>query len=384
MPESNDILTNSVGELDYSLAGYDYNLPPSQIAQNPVSPRDSARLLVVSPLHHSHHVFHELPQLLNKGDLLVMNNTKVIPARLYGQKASGAMVEVLLLEEQQQNIWLALVKPGKRLQPGAKIFFATVGEKENLEKLQSKIPSPLAPRSSPLLSATILSTDKETGGRLLQFDLPSDTSVIGLLESFGQVPLPPYITNSEAGLEQYQTIYAQNPGAVAAPTAGLHFTPELLSRLQECGVEQAFVTLHVGVGTFRPVEVENVKTHTMHGEWVEVSPETVEQIRATKAQGGRIIAVGTTTVRALEGAAESGELQPFCGKTNLFIYPGYEWRVVEGMITNFHLPRSSLMMLVSALIGRERLLDLYHEAIASQYRFYSFGDAMLILPQARS
>lgn len=379
MPQSNDILTNSVG-VDYSLAGYDYNLPPEQIAQNPVSPRDSARLLVVSPIHHSHRVFHELPQLLNKGDLLVMNNTKVIPARLYGQKASGAMVEVLLLEEQQQNIWLALVKPGKRLQPGAKIFFQS-----QKSELKSSNSSPLASPAPPAhLSATILSIDKETGGRLLQFDVPSDTSVIALLESFGQVPLPPYITNSEADLSQYQTIYAQNPGAVAAPTAGLHFTPELLSRLQECGVKQAFVTLHVGVGTFRPVEVENVKTHTMHGEWVEVSAQTVEQIRTTKAQGGRIIAVGTTTVRALEGAAESGELQPFCGKTNLFIYPGYQWRVVEGMITNFHLPRSSLMMLVSALIGRQRLLDLYHEAIASQYRFYSFGDAMLILPQARS
>lgn len=217
---------------------------------------------------------------------------------------------------------------------------------------------------------------------MLQFDTPSGVSVIELLESFGQVPLPPYITNSQAGLEQYQTVYAQNPGAIAAPTAGLHFTPELLSRLLECGIKQAFVTLHVGVGTFRPVEVEDVKTHTMHGEWVEVSAQTVEQIRATKAQGGRIIAVGTTTVRALEGAAASGQLQPFCGKVDLFIYPGYEWRVVEGMITNFHLPRSSLMMLVSALIGRQRLLDLYHEAIASQYRFYSFGDAMLILPSA--
>ncbi len=396
IPQSN-VPTTNAGELDYSLAGYDYELPPLQIAQNPVIPRDSARLLVVnSPTAHSHRVFRDLPQLLKRGDLLVMNNTRVIPARLYGQKASGAMVEVLLLEERQHNVWLALVKPGKRLQPGAKIFFQSqkseLVETRYITSLQhsevkiSNSSSPPAPTANPAppasLSATILATDKETGGRLLQFDLPSDTSVIELLESFGQVPLPPYITNSQADLEQYQTIYAQNPGAVAAPTAGLHFTPELLSRLQECGVGQAFVTLHVGVGTFRPVEVEDVKTHTMHGEWVEVSAQTVEHIRATKAQGGRIIAVGTTTVRALEGAAESGQLQPFCGKTNLFIYPGYQWRVVEGMITNFHLPRSSLMMLVSALIGRERLLDLYHEAIASSYRFYSFGDAMLILPSA--
>lgn len=388
-PQSN-LPTTSAG-VDYSLAGYDYELPPERIAQNPVIPRDSARLLVVNPVAHTHCVFRDLPQLLKRGDLLVMNNTRVIPARLYGQKASGARVEVLLLEERQHNVWLALVKPGRRLQPGAKIFFARVGDKEDLgdeedlgdkEKIESKIPSLLTPGSSPLLSATILSTDAATGGRLLQFDTPSGVSVIELLESFGQVPLPPYITSSQAGSEQYQTVYAQNPGAIAAPTAGLHFTPELLNRLRKCGIKQAFVTLHVGVGTFRPVEVEDVKTHTMHGEWVEVSAETVEQIRATKAQGGRIIAVGTTTCRALEGAAASGKLQPFCGKVDLFIYPGYEWRVVEGMITNFHLPRSSLMMLVSALIGRQRLLDLYYEAIASQYRFYSFGDAMLILPSA--
>lgn len=237
---------------------------------------------------------------------------------------------------------------------------------------------------SPLLSATVLETDEATGGRLLQFEVPMlGVSLIQLLDVFGQVPLPPYITDSQAEMEQYQTVYAQQPGAIAAPTAGLHFTPELLSRLQERGIEQAFVTLHVGVGTFRPVEVEDVTTHKMHGEWVEVSVETVEQIRATQAKGGRIIAVGTTVVRALEGAAQSGQLQPFCGKTNLFIYPGYQWRVVEGLITNFHLPRSSLLMLVSALIGRQRLLALYQEAIASCYRFYSFGDAMLISPEAK-
>ncbi|MDB9522035.1 tRNA preQ1(34) S-adenosylmethionine ribosyltransferase-isomerase QueA, partial [Dolichospermum circinale CS-1225] len=190
----------------------------------------------------------------------------------------------------------------------------------------------------------------------------------------------PYITASTAANEQYQTVYAQEAGAIAAPTAGLHFTPKLLERLRLCGINQAFITLHVGVGTFRPVEVEDVTTHAMHEEWIEVSVDTVEQIRATQAAGGRIIAVGTTVVRALEGAAQLGDLQPFMGKTNLFIYPGYKWRVVEGLITNFHLPRSSLLMLVSALIGRERLLDIYQEAIASEYRFYSFGDAMLILP----
>jgi S-adenosylmethionine:tRNA ribosyltransferase-isomerase len=236
--------------------------------------------------------------------------------------------------------------------------------------------------SSPYLTATVLETDAATGGRLLQFDVPEGKSLVQLLEVFGEVPLPPYITASAAGDEQYQTVYAQKPGAIAAPTAGLHFTPELLQKLRDRQINQAFVTLHVGVGTFRPVEVEDVTTHQMHEEWIEVPATTVEQIRATKAAGGRIIAVGTTVVRALEGAAQSGNLEPFCGKTNLFIYPGYQWQVVDGLITNFHLPRSSLLMLVSALIGRQRLLNIYKQAIASQYRFYSFGDAMLILPEA--
>ena len=367
-------------QLDHLLAGYDYQLPPERIAQNPAVPRDSARLLVInSPTDHTHQIFRDLPSLLLPGDLLVMNNTRVIPARLYGRKSSGAAVEVLLVEERQPNTWLALVKPGRRLQPRVRIFFERQGSRGAEEQ-----GSRGGVHSSSILSATVLEIDEATGGRLLQFDVPAGVSLIQLLDSFGHVPLPPYITDSQADLEQYQTVYAQQPGAVAAPTAGLHFTPSLLDQLQQRGIGQAFVTLHVGVGTFRPVEVEDVKTHQMHGEWVEVSAETVQQIRETQKQGGRIIAVGTTAVRALEGAAESGQLQPFCGKTNLFIYPGYQWRVVEGLITNFHLPRSSLLMLVSALIGRQRLLALYTEAIASEYRFYSFGDAMLILPEART
>jgi S-adenosylmethionine:tRNA ribosyltransferase-isomerase len=217
---------------------------------------------------------------------------------------------------------------------------------------------------------------------VLQFDVPAGSRFEDLLEEYGQVPLPPYITDSQSQAEQYQTVYAQAQGAIAAPTAGLHFTPELLQRLQERGIQQASVTLHVGVGTFRPVEVEDITTHKMHREWVEVPQSTVEQIRETKARGGRIIAVGTTVVRSLESAAASGELQPFRGKTDLFIYPGYQWRVVEGLITNFHLPRSSLLMLVGALIGRQRLLELYQVATKHRYRFYSFGDAMLILPEA--
>ena len=371
-------VSSSRSRVDYSLSSYDYKLPPERIAQNPVSPRDSSRLLVVDSDSHAHRIFRDLPELLKKGDLLVMNDTRVIPARLYGQKSSGAAVEVLLLEERQPNVWLALVKPGRRLAPGAKIVFFEREVKSQKSKAKSQ--NSYIPCS---LTATVLETDEETGGRVIQFDLPEGLSVIQLLDRFGHVPLPPYITDSQAESEQYQTVYAEKPGSAAAPTAGLHFTSELLKRLQENDIEQAFVTLHVGVGTFRPVEVEDVKTHQMHGEWIEVPAATVEQIRATRSRGGRIIAVGTTTVRALEGAAASGELQPFCGKTNLFIYPGYQWRVVDGLITNFHLPRSSLMMLVSAAIGRERLLALYQEAIAQEYRFYSFGDAMLILPESR-
>jgi S-adenosylmethionine:tRNA ribosyltransferase-isomerase len=395
---------NSTEEIDLnrSLDGYDYELPEGMIAQNPAVPRDSSRLLVVhspnagkeiSPLHH---IFQDLPEILKSGDLLVMNNTKVIPARMYGQKSSGAMVEVLLLEERQQNIWLSLVKPGKRFKIGSKIFFAPQGEADTRRVADTETRRvedtesdgvPASERQSvpaSFLTATVVDSDEATGGRLLQFDLPEGKSLVQMLEFFGEVPLPPYITQSQADSQQYQTVYASQPGAVAAPTAGLHFTPQLLQRLEEKGIHRAFLTLHVGVGTFRPVEVEDVTTHQMHEEWIEVSADTVEQIRKTKEAGGRIIAVGTTVVRALEGAAAvSGELQPFCGKTNLFIYPGFQWRVVEGLITNFHLPRSSLMMLVSALIGRLRLLKLYQEAIEQKYRFYSFGDAMLILPEGK-
>ena len=369
-------------QLDRSLSGYNYEFPQERIAQNPAFPRDSARLLVVdSPTHHTHRVFHDLPELLLPGDMLVMNNTRVIPARLYGCKSTGALVEVLLLEERQNNHWLALVKPGKRLKSGAKIFFeprrASLRCSSASRKTRGGRTGHREGREA--ICATVLETDEATGGRVLEFDLPLGESLMQLLEEFGQIPLPPYITDSQSQPEQYQTVYAERAGAIAAPTAGLHFTPGLLGRLQERGISSAFVTLHVGVGTFRPVEVEDVTTHKMHGEWVEVSAETVEKIRETQSNGGRIIAVGTTTVRALEAAAASGQLQPFCGKTQLFIYPGYQWRVVEGLITNFHLPRSSLLMLVGALIGRQRLLALYEEAIASDYRFYSFGDAMLIL-----
>ncbi|MEM6839394.1 MAG: tRNA preQ1(34) S-adenosylmethionine ribosyltransferase-isomerase QueA [Cyanobacteria bacterium P01_C01_bin.120] len=350
---------------DLQLSAYHYELPRDRIAQNPVEPRDRARLLTItSPTEYAHRYVYELPNLLKAGDLLVLNDTKVLPARLFGRKPGGAAVEILLLEAQSAGRWLALVKPGKRLKPGARIHFG-----ENLDQ--------------PDLIADVIETDPETNGRILEFTIPSGESFYEVCDRLGQMPLPPYITESTASPERYQTIYADKLGAVAAPTAGLHFTPELLETLAAKGIHRAFVTLHVGVGTFRPVEAATITDHKMHAEWLDVSAATVEKIRQTKARGGRVIAVGTTVTRALEGAARTGELQPLQGKTNLFIYPGYQWQVLDGLMTNFHLPESSLMMLVSAMIGRQRLLQLYAEAVRQQYRFYSFGDAMLILPEAR-
>lgn len=361
---------------DRLLSYYGYELPPELIAQTPAVPRDSSRLLVVdSSTSYAHSIFRNLPDWLLPEDLLVLNNTQVIPARLYGHKPTGAPVEILLLEERGNNCWLALVKPGKRFKLGTEIVFTPLGDSFNKPNAE--------------LTAKVIERDESTGGRILQFILPPHQSFWQILEQYGQMPLPPYITAKESQPAQYQTVFAEQPGAVAAPTAGLHFTDELLQRLQAKGIEQAYITLHVGVGTFRPVEVENITNHAMHQEWLEVSKDVVAKIKATKERGGRIIAVGTTVVRALEGTARAcgtdrgKALQSFCGKTDLFIYPGYRWQIVDGLITNFHLPYSSLLMLVSAFIGRERLLALYREAIAQQYRFYSFGDAMLILPEVK-
>jgi S-adenosylmethionine:tRNA ribosyltransferase-isomerase len=349
--------------VDRLLASYHYELPETSIAQTPVVPRDRSRLLVVEPRDgYQHRHFYEITDLLAPGDLLVFNNTRVIPARIYGYKTTGAPVEILLIAEQQHNCWLALVKPGRKLKIGSQIVFpARHGEIQQL-------------------AATVMARDEATGGRLLQFDLPEDIPLLSVLADFGELPLPPYINASESTPEQYQTVYAQVPGAIAAPTAGLHFTPELLEKLATLGINQTQVTLHVGVGTFRPVEAEDITTHKMHHEWLEITQATIDLIHATKANGGQVYAVGTTAVRAIETAAQTGKLQPYSGDTNIFIYPGYEWRVVDGLITNFHLPGSSLMMLVSAAIGRQRLLDLYQIAIDQDYRFYSFGDAMLIMP----
>lgn len=362
---------------DLTLAAYQYDLPDGKIAQNPAMPRDQSRLLVVESLtQHQHCIFRDITQFLQPGDLLVLNDTRVIPARLYGRKVGGATIEILLLEEQAPLQWLALVKPGRRLKPGAVIQFALPEQLASVDPQAETLPSPI-------LSATVLSTDEATGGRILRFELHTDEPLVTVIEKLGQVPLPPYITQSQAPAECYQTIYARQPGAVAAPTAGLHFTPELFEELTQRGIPQAYLTLHVGLGTFRPVEAETITYHQMHEERIEIPPDTVEKIQQTKANGGRVFAVGTTVTRALEGAAQTGSLQPFVGKTDLFIYPGYQWQVIDGLITNFHLPGSSLLMLVSALIGRQRLLDLYEIAIAEDYRFYSFGDAMLILPEAR-
>lgn len=351
-------------EADLQLSSYHYDLPPELIAQNPIEPRDHARLLTItSPTSHTHKHVYDLPNLLRAGDLLVLNNTKVLPARLFGQKPEGAAVEILLLEERSPLCWLALVKPGRRLKPGATIYF---GEQSN----------------EPMLIAEVLESDPETNGRLLRFTIPGEGSFYDICDRLGKMPLPPYITESSASPDRYQTIYAERLGAVAAPTAGLHFTPDLFDRLEAAGIDRTFITLHVGIGTFRPVEAKTITEHKMHAEWLDVSAATVDKIRQTKANGGRVIAVGTTVTRALEGAAQGGELSPLQGKTNLFIYPGYQWQVLDGLLTNFHLPGSSLMMLVSAMIGRQRLLQLYAEAVRKQYRFYSFGDAMLISPQA--
>ena len=342
-------------EPDYTLSAYDYELPSNRIAQDPVTPRDASRLLVIDTARNLQHLhFYDLPDFLQAGDLLVFNNTKVIPARMYGQKISGVPVEILLTEPIGPDRWLALVKPGKRLPVGSTIIFA-----ENVK-------------------ATVESIETTTRARELQFHIPAGADLDKIIEQLGTVPLPPYVTDSHADPARYQTIYAEISGAIAAPTAGLHFTDELFQKLQEKGVDKAFVTLHVGIGTFRPVETEDITQHVMHNEWCEVNEEVIAKIKETKARGGRIFGVGSTVARSLENA----NFQAFKGKTNLMIYPGYEWKVLDGMVTNFHLPKSTLLMMVSSFLGkdgREFLMSAYQEAIANDYRFYSFGDAMLIL-----
>ncbi|MGI9952661.1 tRNA preQ1(34) S-adenosylmethionine ribosyltransferase-isomerase QueA [Moorellaceae bacterium AZ2] len=336
---------------------FDYYLPPELIAQEPVEPRDASRLLV---LHRQdgrleHRRFYDLPRYLEKGDILVLNDTRVIPARLFGRKAgTGGRVEVLLLNPLGGDRWETLVRPGRRVPPGTQLIF---GEGE--------------------LEARVLASTAE-GGRVLKFAYQGSWE--DLLAKLGQVPLPPYIHRELPDPERYQTVYARHPGSAAAPTAGLHFTPRLLEKIREKGVEVAHILLHVGLGTFRPVKEEIVEKHRMHAEYYIVLPETAEAINNARARGGRVVAVGTTVVRTLETVAtRDGLICPGEGYTDLFIYPGYHFKAVDCLITNFHLPRSTLLMLVSAFAGREKILQAYRVAVEEGYRFFSFGDAMLIL-----
>lgn len=335
---------------------FDYPLPPELIAQHPVEPRDHSRLLVLNRSEKSiaDRIFYELPSFLSPGDLLVFNDTKVIPARLFAEKEGGsARIEVFLLKQLSGSSWECLVRPGKRVKPGVKLLFA--------EGVTGKVRETTA-----------------AGGRIIEF--PGEFDFREWLSRVGQTPLPPYITEALADPGRYQTIYAKAEGSVAAPTAGLHFTEGLLQELTERGVKTGFLTLHVGLGTFRPVQTERVEEHLMHSEFFMLPPTLVEQIGATKKAGNRVIAVGTTVVRVLESQADpEGRLKAGSGETAIFIYPGYQFKVVDGLITNFHLPRSTLLMLVSAFAGREFILESYAHAVQNRYRFFSFGDAMLIL-----
>ena len=335
---------------------YDYDLPEELIAQDPLEDRSSSRLMVLDrqtgDVEHRH--FTDILEYLHPGDCLVINNTKVIPARLFGVKEdTQAKIEVLLLKRKENDIWETLVKPGKKAKPGTKLVFG-----------------------DGLLTAEVVDVVEE-GNRLIQFHY--DGILEEILDQLGQMPLPPYITHQLKDKNRYQTVYAKYDGSAAAPTAGLHFTKELLQKVKDMGVDIAEVTLHVGLGTFRPVKVENVLDHHMHSEFYMVSQEAADKINRAKESGHRVIAVGTTSTRTLEAAAdENGRLHETSGWTEIFIYPGYQFKVIDALITNFHLPQSTLVMLVSALAGREHVLHAYEIAVKERYRFFSFGDAMLI------
>lgn len=334
---------------------YDYDLPEELIAQDPLEDRSSSRLMVLDrqtgDVEHRH--FTDILEYLHPGDCLVINNTKVIPARLFGVKEdTQAKIEVLLLKRKENDIWETLVKPGKKAKPGTKLVFG-----------------------DGLLTAEVVDVVEE-GNRLIQFHY--DGIFEEILDQLGQMPLPPYITHQLKDKNRYQTVYAKYDGSAAAPTAGLHFTKELLQKVKDMGVDIAEVTLHVGLGTFRPVKVENVLDHHMHSEFYMVSQEAADKINRAKESGHRVIAVGTTSTRTLEAAAdENGRLHETSGWTEIFIYPGYQFKVIDALITNFHLPQSTLVMLVSALAGREHVLHAYEIAVKEKYRFFSFGDAML-------
>lgn len=333
-----------------------YDLPEELIAQDPLEDRSGSRLLVLDKEtgETEHHIFREIVNYLNPGDCLVINDTKVIPARLIGEKeGTGAKVEVLLLKRKENDIWETLVKPGRKMKPGARLVFG-----------------------NGLLKAEVIGVVEE-GNRLIRFEYEGIFEEI--LDQLGQMPLPPYITHQLEDKNRYQTVYAKHSGSAAAPTAGLHFTPELLDEIKEKGVEIAHVTLHVGLGTFRPVKVENIQEHHMHSEFYRIEQSEADKINRAKEEGHRVICVGTTSCRTVESAAdENGRLRECSGWTEIFIYPGYKFKVLDALITNFHLPESTLIMLVSALAGREHVLAAYEEAIRERYRFFSFGDAMFI------
>lgn len=349
------MITNKLTDTALTTKDFFYDLPKGLIAQTPAEPRDSSRLLV---LHKDtgeteHRIFRDIIDYLHEGDVLVINDSKVIPARLYGVKEdSGITVEVVLLRSRGLDVWETLVRPGRRCRPGTKIIFG-----------------------DGLLRAEVLET-VEGGNRLLKFAYEGD-NIFHVLDKVGQMPLPPYITEKLKDKNRYQTVYAKEEGSAAAPTAGLHFTPELLERIKAKGVVIAPVMLHVGLGTFRPVKEDRIEEHEMHSEFISVSKETADLINNRK---GRVFAVGTTSCRTLESVSdENGTVHPVTDDTKIFIYPGYRFKITDALITNFHLPESTLLMLVSALTSREMMLKTYNEAIDMKYRFFSFGDAMLIL-----
>ncbi len=335
---------------------YYYDLPKELIAQDPLLKRSDSRLMVLDKQtgKTSHHHFYDIKSFLKKGDCLVLNNTKVIPARLMGtRKDTGAVIEVLLLKRRDANTWETLVKPGKKCKVGQVIEFG-----------------------DGLLTATVNGIEEE-GNRIIEFSYEGIFEEI--LDKLGEMPLPPYITHKLEDKNRYQTVYAKYEGSAAAPTAGLHFTNELLDEIRKMGVKTVFVTLHVGLGTFRPVKEDNILKHHMHSEFYQVTKEAADEINKTKAEGGRIICVGTTSCRTIESAAGDDKLvHAGSDNTEIFIYPGYKFKVMDALITNFHLPESTLIMLVSALAGRENVLNAYKEAVNEKYRFFSFGDAMFI------
>ena len=333
-----------------------YDLPQELIAQTPIEKRDTSRLMTLNRAtgEVGHHHFYELPDFLRPGDCLILNDSRVLPARLLGQRLpGGGACEVLLLTDKGDKTWECLVRPGRKMRTGAKLSFGN-GE----------------------LTAEVVG-EVEGGNRLVRFDY--EGIFLEVLEHLGKMPLPPYIKEELQDKERYQTVYSKVLGSAAAPTAGLHFTPELLEKIEACGVGVGYVTLHVGLGTFRPVKEEEITDHEMHSEFCTIPPETAELINRTKKSGGRVICVGTTSCRTLESwAAEDGHMEPKSGWTNIYIYPGYRFKVMDGLVTNFHLPESTLIMLVSAFAGREHVLAAYEEAVKERYRFFSFGDAMFI------